>query len=258
MKEYSIVMSAYNESDKISSTLNQIVSYMKSFSDSYEVVVVDDGSADATASIVEEVGKQYPSIRLIRNPHKGKGAGIWTGVTNSEGEYIYICDADLSAPISELKKLSVWCKDHDYEVVIASREAQGAKRIHEPLYRHLMGRIFNFFVQLIALPGINDTQCGFKLLQRDAAMRIFDRMRIYGPNSHVLTKPYLGAFDVEVLYIARKLGFKIKEVPITWTYVKTTRLNVFETSLKMLRDVVNVRINDYRGVYNPSNSTGSK
>lgn len=249
MPEYSIVIPTFNESDKITASLTQVLNFMRSYSDNFEVLVVDDGSSDTTADIIENYRANNPEIKMIRNSHKGKGPTVWTGIMAAQGDYIYLADADFSAPISEFKKLMVWAKDHNTDVVIASREGPGAKRINEPLYRHIMGRIFNYLVQLIALPGINDSQCGFKLFKKDAAKQIFTKLKIYSDEAPILDKPFLGAFDVEVLYVARKLHFKIKEVPVTWTYVKTTRLRVFNTSIKMVRDVINVRINDFRGVY---------
>jgi glycosyltransferase involved in cell wall biosynthesis len=249
MPEYSIVIPTYNESDKITASLTQVLNFMRGFAQTFEVLVVDDGSSDKTADIIENYRANNPEIKLIRNAHKGKGPAIWTGIMAAEGDYIYVADADFSAPISELKKLVVWIKDNNFDVVIASREAHGAKRIDEPLYRHLMGRIFNILVQIIALPGIKDTQCGFKLFKKDVAKQIFGKLKVYSDSAPIINKPFLGAFDVEVLYIARKLNFKIKEAAVTWTYVRTTRLRVFHTSIKMVRDVINVRINDFRGVY---------
>ncbi len=249
MKEYSIVIPAFNEADKISSTINQVLTFMRGFAESFEVIVSDDGSKDNTADITESFLEENPELILLKNPHKGKGATVWAGVDKAQGEYIYLCDSDLSTPISELKKLSVWARDQGYDIVIGSREGIGAQRIGEPFYRHFIGRIFNFFVQAVLLPGINDSQCGFKLFNKKSAKDIFSRLKIYGPDAPVLEKAYLGAWDVEVLYLARKLKYKIKEVPVIWTFVKTTRLNFFETSIKMVRDVIKVRINDIRGVY---------
>lgn len=247
--EYSIVIPAFNESDKITSTLTKVLGFMRTFSDDFEVIVVDDGSKDNTADLVEEYAKSNPEVKIIRNPHKGKGPTVWKGVMEARGDLINLCDADLATPIEELKRLSMWTKEHDFDVVIASREDSGAERVNEPLYRHLMGRVFNFWVRVMALPGIKDSQCGFKLFTNKAAKDIFKRLAIYGEDAKELEGAYLGAFDVEVLYLAKKLGYKIKSLPVTWTYVKTTRLNPVFSSYNMARDVFKVRLNDMRGAY---------
>ncbi len=125
----------------------------------------------------------------------------------------------------------------------------GASRIGEPFYRHLMGRVFNFVVQVIALPGINDSQCGFKLFKGAVAKDLFSRLKVYGASAPEIKKAYFGAFDVEVLYLAKKLKYSVKEVPVTWTYVKTNRVSPFIDSIKMFSDVVKIKLNDLRGVY---------
>lgn len=250
MPEISVVIPAYNEEDKITSTLTQIKNFLKSYVETFEIVVVNDGSLDSTSAVVREYSQANPEVVLVDNPHRGKGYGIYTGMIRATGDYIYMADADLSAQISEIKKLMLWVKEHGYDIVIATREGVGARRVDEPLYRHFMGRAFNLWVQIIALPGINDSQCGFKLFTNKAAKESFSRLRIYGVGAKDIQKPFLGAMDVEVLYIAKKRGFKIKEVPVTWTFVKTTRLAPFATSLKMALDVLKVRINDLKGLYN--------
>ncbi len=249
MIDYSIVIPAYNEADKISATLTQVVNFMRSFSTSFEVVVVDDGSKDATSDLVRDYKKENPEVVLVKNPHKGKGYTVFTGVSKARGELIYLADADLSTPISEIKKLSVWATDHDYDIVIASREGTGSNRIDEPFYRHLMGRIFNILVQVIALPGIKDSQCGFKLFTKDAAKKSFSLLHIYGNSAKEIKEAYFGAWDVEVLFIAKSLGFRIKEVPVQWTFVKTTRLSPFRDSIKMALDLLKIRFNALRGKY---------
>ena len=249
MYEFSIVIPAYNESDKIVPTLTQVITFMRNFSDSFEVIVVDDGSGDNTAELVENYAKDNSEIKIIRNPHKGKGPTVYKGMVEAKGRYIYMADADLSTPISEIETLFKWITEHDFDIVIASREGIGAKRVNEPYHRHLMGRVFNILVQLIALPGIKDSQCGFKLFRKKAAKEIFKRLKVYGDEAKELKKGYMGAFDVEVLYLARKMGFKIKEVSVTWTYVHTTRLNPLSDSFNMLKDVIRVRLNDLRKVY---------
>ena len=249
MYEFSIIIPAFNESDKIVPTLTQVMTFMRNFSDSFEVIVVDDGSADNTVELVENCSQEHPEIKLIKNPHKGKGPTVWTGMSKAEGRYIYMADADLSTPIEELKLLFNWLMEHDFDIVIASREGIGANRVNEPYYRHFMGRMFNYVVQALALPGIKDSQCGFKLFRKKVAKDIFKRLAIYGGESKELKKGYMGAFDVEVLFLARKLGYKVKEVSVTWTYVKTTRLNPLGDSIRMVFDVLKVRINDFRGLY---------
>ena len=255
MINYSIVIPAYNESDKISSTITQVLGFMKGFTDSFEVIVVNDGSKDNTAQIIKSMAEDDHEIVLVDNPHKGKGYSVWTGMMRAQGEYIYMADADLSTPISELKKLSVWANDQNFDVVIASREGVGAQRVGEPFYRHLMGRVFNLWVQLIALPGITDSQCGFKLFNKKAAKDIFSRLQIYGDSSKQLKNAYFGAWDVEVLYLARKLGYTIKQVPVTWVHVKTTRISPMRDSAKMALDVLKVRLNDVRGKYDTARTT---
>lgn len=252
---YSIVVPAYNEEDKITSTLTQIVNFMRNFSESFEVLIVNDGSLDTTASKVLEYSKDNPEVVLVDNPHRGKGYAVWTGIMKAQGELIYMADADLSAPIEDIKKFSNWATEHDFDVVIGSREGIGASRVGEPFYRHFMGRIFNYFVQIIAVPGISDSQCGFKLFTKKAAKDIFGRMLVYGANTKDIKSTYLGAWDVEVLYLARKLGYKIKQIPVTWVYVKPKKFNPISNSVKMAFDVLKIKLNGIRGKYKTANPT---
>ncbi len=250
MLNFSVVIPAYNEADRITTSLTHVVGFMRNFNGDFEIIVVDDGSADETAEKVKEYAKSNPEVKLIKNEHRGKGFTVRTGVLAAEGEYIYIADADMAAPIEEIKKFVVWVRDNDFDVAIGSREGVGAERKSEPFYRHLMGRGFNFLVQLFALPGIQDSQCGFKMFKADVARDIFNRLRIYGDQAEKTDKAFLGAFDVEVLYLAKKLGYRIKSIPLVWTYVPTTRLNIVADSYKMARDVIRIRLNDLRGLYN--------
>ncbi|MFC1722347.1 dolichyl-phosphate beta-glucosyltransferase [Patescibacteria group bacterium] len=249
MKEFSIVIPAYNEADKIVPSLTQVVTFMRNFSKNFEIIIVDDGSDDNTVDLIENYALDHSEISVIKNPHKGKGPTVWTGVMKAKGKYIYMADADLSTPIDELKKMFNWMSEHDFDIVIASREGIGAVRKNEPVYRHILGRVFNLLVRIVALPGISDSQCGFKLFSNKAAKDIFKRLRIYGEEAGTTKSGYMGAFDVEVLYLARKLGYKVKEVSVPWTYVKTTRLNPIVDSFRMAIDVIRVRLNDIKGLY---------
>ena len=246
---YSIVISAFNEEGGITATLTQILSYMATFDPYFEIIVVDDGSVDATAKKVEDYAQYHPEIRLIKAAHKGKAAGIRTGVLNTSGTYVLTTDADMATPIDELKRFMHWITDHGYDVVIASREGSGATRKDEPLFRHLIGRAFNLFVRLIALPEFPDTQCGFKLYRGDVAREVFGKLIVYADHDVVLKKAFFGAFDVEVLFICKKLGYKIKSVPVLWTYIKTTRLNFWGNSVKMGIDILKIRLHGLKGSY---------
>ena len=250
MKLYlSIVIPAYNEEQNIRQSLAKVFEFLNTKDYPFEVIVVDDGSTDKTVEIIEEFFGERTELKLIKNPHKGKGFTVRTGVLAAKGEYVLFADADLATPIEEADRLLMWLKDHDFSVAIASREGFGAQRVKEPYYRHLMGRGFNFLVQLLVLSGIEDSQCGFKMFTREAAREIFSRLYIYGERVQKINRAYLGAFDVEVLFLARKLGYKIKEVPVTWRYVKTQRLDPLRDSIRMFWDIVGVRVGDLRGVY---------
>ena len=250
MKPYlSIIIPAYNEEANIRKSLARVFEFLESKDYPFEVIVVDDGSEDKTVEVAREFFGERPELRLIENPHKGKGFAVRTGILKAKGQFILFSDADLSTPIEEVDRLLMWLREQDFGVAIASREGFGAKRVDEPWWRHILGRGFNFLVRLVVLPGIEDSQCGFKLFTKKAAHDIFSRLFICGEKAEEIKHPYMGAFDVEVLFLTRKLGYKIKEVPVTWHYVKTQRLDPLRDSWRMFRDIVKVRINDLRGVY---------
>lgn len=244
----SVVISAYNEKKVIRESLFKISHYLKERGTDFEIIVSDDGSLDQTVRIVEETAKEIPQVRVLKNKHKGKGHGIYKGVMASTGDVLLLCDADLATPIEEFEKL--WEKyEEGYEIVIASREGLKAQRIGEPFYRHFMGRVFNYLVKLVALRGINDTQCGFKLLKGPLAQQLFARMRLYGDSAPELTVPAVTAYDVELLYLAQKQGVKIAEVPTTWHYQETVRVKAGRDSWRNFKDLCQVRLNDWRGLY---------
>ena len=233
----SVIIPAWNEERRMAASLQRVVAFVQQQADPIEVIVVDDGSEDATAAIVEEFAAKYPFIRLIRNPHGGKGAAVKSGVAQGRGRYLVISDTDLAVPIEELPKFLPPVLD-GYDLAIASREAPGARRINEPYYRHLMGRVYNLLVRLIAVPGIQDTQCGFKAFRHDVARAIFPYQTIDG-----------WGFDVEILFIARRFGYQIVEVPVTWYYGEKSKINPLKDALRMTRELWRVRRNARRGVY---------
>lgn len=206
-----------------------------------EVVVVNNNSRDATRRIADEFAARHPYVRVFDQPRQGKGAAVQKGMLEGTGEYLFICDADFSMPVEEISKFMPPNADH-YDVAIASREAPGARRVDEPQYRHLMGRVFNLIVRLLAIPKIQDTQCGFKVFRRAAARDVFALQTIDG-----------WGFDVEVLFIALKHGYKLIEVPITWYYKPQTKISPIRDSINMVLEVMRVRLNGWRGKYDRQN-----
>jgi glycosyltransferase involved in cell wall biosynthesis len=245
----SIVVPAFNEDLRLPRTLELTIAYVNSRQISAEVVVVDDGSSDGTASVVEQMLPQNPILRLIRNDHRGKAYTVRTGVLAASGAYILFCDADMATPIEEWEKLAPHFAA-GYDVVIGSREGLGAVRHDEPWYRHFMGRIFNFIVRLVAVGGFQDTQCGFKAFRRAVAQDIFHRVHLYGDDAPPVQGAAVTGFDVELLFLALKRGYRVKEVPIEWHYGAETKVHPLRDSLRNLHDAVMVRWNDLRGVYN--------
>ncbi len=245
----SVVIPAYNEERRLPQTLERVHDYLGAQNYPSEIVVVDDGSRDRTADRVAAFGKTRPNVRLLRNDHRGKGYAVRSGVLAARGHIVLFSDADLSTPIEDVEKLMPWF-ERGYDIVIGSREGTGAKRIEEPFYRHLMGRIFNLVVRFLTVKGIEDTQCGFKAFRDDVAQDIFGRMRLYGEGTLPVKNGMVTAFDVEVLFIGQKSGYRIKEVPVQWRYGTETKVNPLKDSWRNLKDVLMVRWNDVRGRYN--------
>lgn len=243
----SVIIPAYNEEPNFKKgTIDEVPKYLEKQDYSYEILIVDDGSDDKTADLAEEFAKKHNNIRVIKNQHEGKAETVKTGVEKSEGEIILFTDFDQATPLHEVEKLLPFFPDFD--IVIGSRQLPGAKREKEPFHRHLMGLVFNIIVQIIAIRGIWDTQAGFKAFKGDLAKNLFTKLKVYGQAKKV-QGALVTAFDVELLFIAKKHGFKIKEVPIIWHHVSSSRVSPIKDSLRMLRDVIKIRLNDFRGVY---------
>jgi dolichyl-phosphate beta-glucosyltransferase len=240
----SVVIPAYNEERRLPQTLAAISAYLRAQPFASEVIVVDDGSSDATAALTETIS----GVTLLRRDHRGKGFAVRAGALAARGEYVLLCDADLAVPIEEWVKVEVFFKA-GYDVVIGSREGIGATREGEPWYRHLMGRVFNLIIRTVALSGINDTQCGFKALRHAVAQDLFRRVRIYGDDAPLVQGAAVTAYDVEMLFLAQRQGYRIAEVPVLWHYGTETKVSPVRDSLRNLRDVLTVRLNQLRGRY---------
>ena len=243
----SIIIPAYNEEPNFKKgTIDEVPQYLEKQNYSYEVIIVDDGSEDSTAKLASAFAKKHNNVRVVKNPHQGKAETVKTGVREAGGELVLFTDFDQATPISEIEKLLPFFDE--YDIVIGSRQLPGAKREKEPFYRHIMGLVFNLVVQVIAVRGIWDTQAGFKCFKGDVAKKVFSKLKVYGQGKKV-QGALVTAFDVELLFIAKKMGFKIKEVPIIWHHVATSRVSPIKDSLRMFRDVVKIRLNDLHGFY---------
>ena len=233
----SIIIPAYNEAQRLPGTLPQVVDFVLSQPYDAEVLVVNNNSGDNTRGIADEFAAECPFIRVFDEPTQGKGAAVKKGVLNAHGEFLFIADADLSMPIEEINKF-LTPEMRGYDVTIGSREVAGARRYEEPEYRHIMGRVFNFIVRVIAVPGFQDTQAGFKCFRSSVARDLF---------THGTTNGW--AFDVEVLFIAQQRGYTIAEVQINWHYRANSRIHPLRDSFDMVLQVLKIRLNGLRGRY---------
>src|SRR5436190_6107465 len=233
----SVVIPAFNEERRLGSTLVEIARYLETQPWTWEIRVVDDGSTDATVAVAEGFAAGEPRVVVQREPHRGKGGAVKAGLSAASGQFRFICDADLSMPIEEIARFLPPAAA-PFDVAIGSREGRKARRVGEPKYRHLMGRLFNRGVQWLVLPGIEDSQCGFKMFTADAVRSIFPRVTVDG-----------WAFDVEVLAVARAQQLRVIEVPIEWHYREESRLNMMRDGWEMLKELLRIRLRSMRGHY---------
>lgn len=233
----SIVIPAYNEEAIIDGTLRQVAEFLTTREYTWEVVVADDGSTDATAQLVGQFAQDDPRVRLLRLSHQGKGGAVREGMLEANGQFRFLCDADLSMPIEQVERF-LPPRVKGLDLAIGSREVSGARRIGEPAYRHLMGRFYNALVRLLAVPGFRDTQCGFKCFRGEIVPLLFRRQTMDG-----------FAFDVEVLFLAQKEKLNIGEIGIDWHFRQRSKVRPLRDALAMTGDLLNIRWHNWRGRY---------
>jgi dolichyl-phosphate beta-glucosyltransferase len=240
--KYSIVLPAYNEAVRIGATLDSILAHIKERHWDAEVIVVNDGSTDQTASLVRARAQKYPTLRLVENPgNHGKGFSVRNGMLRASGDVLLFSDADLSSPIAEADKLFA-AIDRGADIAIGSRWVKTELQIRpQPLHRRIFGRIFNLALRVILGLNFKDTQCGFKAFTRRSAQAIFPLQQIER-----------WGFDPEILYLADKLGFSVEEVPVEWSHREGTRINPLRDGIRMFVEMLAIRWNSLRGKYTPA------
>ena len=245
----SVVIPAYNEAANLrAGSLRRVVEYLAAQPYPAEMLVVDDGSQDETAALVETFVRAHPAARLIRGPHRGKAHAVATGILAADGALVLFSDMDQATPIDQAARLLPWF-ERGFDVVIGSR---GTLRRNAPLWRRFMSHSQIVLRNVIlGFSGITDTQCGFKAFRREAGRAILDRLHVYRPDaSRVARGPMVtSGFDVEMLFVAHRLGHRVKEVPVEWDYRRTRRVNLFKDSVRGLRDLLLIRLADWRGAY---------
>ena len=233
----SIVIPAHNEENRLPRTLEQVFAFLETQDYSAEVLVVENGSSDHTLEIAHSFAERHPQLRVLQNNERGKGLAVRLGMLEARGAYRFICDADLSMPIEEVVKF-IPPTLSDFEVAIGSREARGAVRYNEPPYRHWGGRGINLVIRLLILPGLQDTQCGFKCFTAEASERLFRLQTMPG-----------WSFDIELLYLARRANMRIREIPIHWYFGDDSKVSAIRDALNMIRDIFRIHANARRGIY---------
>ena len=233
----SIVIPAHNEESRLPRTLGQIFAFLEKQSYTAEIIIVENKSSDRTLELAREFAQQHSNLIVLHEEKSGKGNAVKRGILEARGEYRFICDADLSMPIEELQKFIPPVLD-GFDIAIASREAPGAIRYDEPSYRHWGGRAINLAIQVLILPGLNDTQCGFKCFRADIANDLFHRQTLMG-----------WSFDIELLYLARRKKLRIKEIPIQWYFDADSKVNAVKDALRMIGDIFRIHYNAMRGRY---------
>ncbi|MBX7213004.1 MAG: glycosyltransferase [Thermoflexales bacterium] len=245
----SLVLPAYNESGNLKAgALDKVEQYLASQAYSSEVIVVDDGSADDSAALIEAFAAEHPRVRLVRNPHRGKAYAVSTGLLEAKGEIVLFSDMDQATPLSESELILPWF-ERGFDVVIGSR---GTYRRNAPWWRMLMSRGQMLLRNVIlGFSEITDTQCGFKAFRGDAIRPILDHLHFYRlADAHETSGAKVTAgFDVELLFVAKRLGYKVREVPVEWDYQHSRRVNLVRDSLRGVMELLQIRMADLRGAY---------
>jgi dolichyl-phosphate beta-glucosyltransferase len=235
----SVIVPAYNEERYIRKTISETGDLLRKKFKSFEIIIVDDGSRDNTYNAASGLAGEIKNLKILRNTkNRGKGYSVRKGMLSAVSEWVAFMDADLSTPLSELDKF-VACLKNGSDIAIGSRALRGSEILKKQGFlRRNMGKAFNLFVQGFLFTGIRDTQCGFKCFKREAALRLFGLQRLRG-----------FCFDAEILYIAKKHGIRIKEIPVTWVNREDSRVSLIGSPLAMFLDIFRIRINDMRGCY---------
>lgn len=242
----SVVIPTYNEEENVrSGVLDTVYEYLNKQNYTWEVLIVNDGSKDQTVKVVKKAIKNKKGMRLLEEPHRGKGGTVIAGMLKAKGEIILFTDMDQATPLAEIEKfLPVFKKGAD--IVIGVRSG----RKGAPLSRKAMAFGFSLLRNLILRLPYKDTQCGFKAFKQTASKEIFSRLKEYYQNQAVKGAAVTAGFDIETLFVARKLGFQVGQVPVSWQHQETRRVNPIKDAWRGLKDLVRVRINDLQGKYN--------
>ncbi len=233
----SIILPAHNEEHRLPPSLAKIDAFLQQQPYEAEVIVVENGSADRTAEVTRAFAKDHPYVRLLEGETRGKGRAVRQGMLAATGAWRFMCDVDLSMPIEEIVNFLPPNTD-GYDVLIGSREAPGSKRIDEPERRHIMGRVLNWIIKLALMRDFEDTQCGFKMFSGPVADDLFGVQRMEG----------IG-FDAELLFVALKRGYPVREVPITWYFDPDSKMKLWDDTIKILREIWEIRQNWRKGLY---------
>jgi dolichyl-phosphate beta-glucosyltransferase len=234
----SIIIPAHNEENRLPRSLEQVFAFLAEQSYQAEVLVIENGSQDRTLEIAQGFTSRFKTLRVIHEAGRGKGLAVRRGMLEAQGEYRFMCDADLSMPIEEVNKF-LPPKLSGFDIAIGSREVSGAVRYNEPFYRHFGGRFINYLIRVLILPQLQDTQCGFKCFRAEVAEDLFGRQLLNG-----------WSFDVEVLYLAERAGYKIAEIPVNWYYRTESKVSALPDAMRMISDIFQMRTNMRRGLYN--------
>ena len=234
----SVIIPAHNEQNRLPHALGQVFEFLNQQDYSFEVLVVENASTDNTFITAQVLTRTYPDLVILHEDLPGKGRAVRRGILEARGNYRFLADADLSMPVEEINRfLPPACQT---DIAIASREAPGAIRHNEPVYRHLTGRVYNFLIRSLILPHLQDTQCGFKCFRGPVAEELFPCQTLDG-----------WSFDVEILYLAHRRGYSVSEIGIPWYYNPDSKLNVIHDSAQMFLDLLTIRRNARRGIYDP-------